>query len=131
MSKYPISDVYPRCGHPRFQRTYPDTIVAFKSDRICLECGTRYTPPTPRWAGVVFILLGLFFAWVLVSLILAMTFDRFLGVGDRGVSRGLVVGIVSGCVLAAAAVVYGVRAVRRKHRDKHKPPPGLSDGSDG
>jgi uncharacterized protein (DUF983 family) len=131
MSKYPISNVCPSCGHTRFQRTYPDTIIAFKSDRICLECGTRYTPATPRWAAVVFILLGFFFAWVLVSLILAITFDRFLAVGDRGVSRSLVVGIASAFVVVAAAVIYGVRIVTRKTRDNRKSPSGASDGSDG
>jgi len=42
--------------------------VAYAKDRICNECGTRYAPPTPRWAGWVFILIGIppFAVWMFV-----------------------------------------------------------------
>ena len=36
-----------------------EEFVAFASDRVCKSCDTRNTPPTPAWAGVVFILVGL------------------------------------------------------------------------
>lgn len=40
----------------------PETWVAFTSDRVCKACGTRYTPPTPVWAGILFIVGGLLLA---------------------------------------------------------------------
>ncbi len=33
-------------------------MVAFVNDRICKVCKTRYAPPTPRWAGTIFVLIG-------------------------------------------------------------------------
>jgi hypothetical protein len=56
---YPVSKVCPQCGHTEFRQTRPESWVAFGWDRICKSCNTRYTPPTPVWAGVVFILAGL------------------------------------------------------------------------
>ena len=59
MSKYPISQVCPKCGGGEYTKQRSEEFVAFTSDRVCGACGTRYTPPTPAWAGVVFILIGL------------------------------------------------------------------------
>jgi hypothetical protein len=39
----------------------PDRLIAFTSDRICDKCGIRYVPPTPRWAAIAFIVIGLLF----------------------------------------------------------------------
>lgn len=58
-NKYPISKACPACGDIKFNRVKPSTWVAFASDRICKDCGTRYTPPTPRWASFVFVIAGL------------------------------------------------------------------------
>ncbi|HZY90422.1 MAG TPA: hypothetical protein VFE78_36710, partial [Gemmataceae bacterium] len=54
-----MSRVCPDCGHAGFKGVRPNRLIAFTWDRVCKECGTRYTPPTPVWAGVVFILAGL------------------------------------------------------------------------
>jgi len=59
VSKYPISQVCPKCGGGEYTKQRSEEFVAFTSDRVCGACGTRYTPPTPAWAGVVFILIGL------------------------------------------------------------------------
>src|SRR5262245_44369460 len=58
---YPVSRVCPACGHAGFERVDPARWVSYGMDRVCRACGTRYTPPTPAWAGVVFVLIGLLF----------------------------------------------------------------------
>jgi hypothetical protein len=56
---YPVSRACPSCGGLGFRRMRPDRWVAFTQDRVCKACGTRYTPPTPIWAGIVLLLAGL------------------------------------------------------------------------
>jgi hypothetical protein len=58
-SRYPISEKCPQCGGSDFTIRQPETYVAFVCDRECKACQTRYTPPTPAWAGMLFILIGL------------------------------------------------------------------------
>ena len=65
---YPVSQNCPQCGSAAFKRVKPDAELAFASDRVCKECGTRYTPPTPAWARMVFVGLGLVFLVVGVAL---------------------------------------------------------------
>jgi hypothetical protein len=61
---YPVSRTCPKCGGAEYRRVAPQRLIAFVSDRVCKSCSTRYTPPTPGWAGVVFILVGLLLAGV-------------------------------------------------------------------
>src|SRR5258707_12385687 len=56
---YPISKVCPCCGGSEFGRAKPATKVAFTDDRVCKACGTRYTLPTPRWASILFVIIGI------------------------------------------------------------------------
>ncbi len=58
-SKYAVGQVCPACQNPEYKQVRPDRWIAFTWDRVCKACGTRYTPPTPLWAGVVFIIAGL------------------------------------------------------------------------
>lgn len=55
----PVSKVCPSCGGTRYTTRRPKATVAFISDRVCIDCNTRYSPPTPTWAGIVFLLAGL------------------------------------------------------------------------
>ena len=57
--KAPVSKVCPKCGGTKYTKRKPRATVAFVFDRVCSDCGTRYSPPTPTWAGVVFLLAGL------------------------------------------------------------------------
>jgi uncharacterized protein (DUF983 family) len=58
---YPVSAACPKCGNSRdFELRKPEKFIAFAPDRVCKACATRYTPPTPGWAGPVWIMLGLF-----------------------------------------------------------------------
>src|SRR5262245_21645232 len=61
-SGLPVSEACPACGGTQYRRVRPTTWVAFASDRVCSACNTRYTPPTPVWAGVLFIVAGLLLA---------------------------------------------------------------------
>jgi hypothetical protein len=61
MELYPIAQVCPHCGSDSFFRLAPKGRIAFANDRKCKDCGTRFTPPTPPWAGVLFICAGGFF----------------------------------------------------------------------
>jgi hypothetical protein len=57
--KAPVSKVCPKCGGTKYTKRKPRATVAFVFDRVCSDCGTRYAPPTPTWAGLVFLLAGL------------------------------------------------------------------------
>ncbi len=55
---FPVSAVCPQCGNKEYRRQRPQGWVAFAWDRVCIECGTIYSPPTPLWAAIVFLLAG-------------------------------------------------------------------------
>ncbi len=55
----PVSKVCPKCGSADHTKVKPEAVVAFAKDRICRQCSTRYTPPTPMWARPIFGILGL------------------------------------------------------------------------
>jgi len=101
---YPVSNVCPKCGNAAFKKRKPDKWIAFTADRVCTACQTRYTPPTPSWAGVVFMLVGLVLAGV-----------GFLGViigllrGAAGVPAMLCEGSVG--VIGVLAIVHGLRSL--------------------
>jgi hypothetical protein len=59
---YPVSSVCPSCGSADYEVRRPDRWVAFVSDRVCTACHQRYVPPTPKWAAIVFIFVGLILA---------------------------------------------------------------------
>jgi hypothetical protein len=55
---YPVSKDCPQCGSGKYTRRRPQGWVSFAWDRVCDECGNRYSPPTPLWGSVLFILTG-------------------------------------------------------------------------
>ena len=58
-SKYPIGSKCPACGSIQHKKVRSEAMIAFTQDRVCQNCSTRYTPPTPIWARSVFGVLGL------------------------------------------------------------------------
>src|SRR3954453_21378891 len=58
MASLPICTVCPRCGNEGFHQVKPRAWVYFKPDRLCTRCPTYYSPPTPRWAPVLFVVGG-------------------------------------------------------------------------
>ena len=66
-SARPVSrqqDLPPQCGSQELRKRRPKQLVCFTWDRVCKSCDTRYTPPTPVWAGFVFLAAGLLLAGV-------------------------------------------------------------------
>ena len=53
-----VGKVCPKCGHADYTRQRSQRWITFAHDRICTGCKTRYTPPTPIWAGILFVLVG-------------------------------------------------------------------------
>lgn len=56
---HPVSLVCPKCGANDYKAVRPSAMVAFTDDRVCNACSTRYTPPTPFWARLIFGAFGL------------------------------------------------------------------------
>lgn len=56
---FPVSKICPKCDCAEYDVERPIGWVAFAWDRVCKECGTRYTPPTRLWAAVTFLVVGL------------------------------------------------------------------------
>ncbi len=104
--RYPISRQCPACGGVNYRRRRPNRWIAFTADRVCNACGTRYSPPTPRWAGIVFILAGS----PLVGLGLFGFVQLFVN-GLIGLPGFLFEGLLG--LLGLLAVVHGVRSLTR------------------
>jgi hypothetical protein len=110
MTKCPISRKCPKCQGIDFKRVKPERPIAFTDDRECKSCGTRYTPPTPLWAAVVFIAIG-----VLILLV------DILGVGvyfARGGSFWFAlrtyIFVMMTLSTGVGCIVYGLRCIRRQ-----------------
>jgi hypothetical protein len=102
--RYPVGKVCPACGHARFERVDPQRWITFALDRICLACGTRYTPPTPAWAAGVMILAGL----VLVAGALVGAYFGLRAVDPVAL---VLVGLLG--VLGALALRHGIESLIR------------------
>jgi uncharacterized protein (DUF983 family) len=105
MSTYPVASSCPQCGSNDFTRVKVEGRVAFTDDRKCKACGTRYTPPTPAWAAVVFILLG-----ILITVVGAAF---FFFARKAVVVRDLVYGGIL-TVFGLSCIIYGIRCLRRR-----------------
>jgi hypothetical protein len=109
----------PKCGCPVFKKVKPRTVVAFGSDRKCVMCETRYVPPTPIWAGVVFAGLALLFgvvSLVAVPLALVALFQGAVTVRPGVFIAVLLPVITLGCVLQARNSFSKSRRVTRYYQ---------------
>jgi hypothetical protein len=112
MPGYPIGETCPKCSSSEYTTTPSDAAVSYAPDRICSKCGTRYTPPTPRWAAITFILAGV----ILIGL----------------VAYGFLTGSIGHIqkffltMMAFAAVGFGVVSLRQS---KQQPPAPSNDQS--
>lgn len=104
MSKRRVSKVCPTCGNTEFKKVRPKGWIAFIDDRKCLECGDVYTPPTPRWAGLCFIIMGILF---ILPLPLGVVVDVLTGrpAGLSCVCYSLL------ALLGGASFVHGIRSL--------------------
>ena len=104
-TRFPVSKVCPACGSTEFKQVRPNTWIAFSWDRVCKGCNTRYTPPTPIWAGIVFIVIGL----PLLSMSAVDIFIRLINgqmAGVAGIGCTALLGI-----LGLLAMIHGIRSL--------------------
>lgn len=97
---FPVGETCPGCGSTSFTRVPPERWVAFAKDRICNGCGMRYTPPTPVWAAIIFLVLGAVF-------ILGSVGNLLFAVSPR-ISPS-----IFGLLLGVAALSLGYRSLNR------------------
>jgi hypothetical protein len=109
-SRYPVSNFCPRCGKAPYTKTKPEGLVALANDRICLVCGTRFTPPAPVWHGYGFIALGVF---LLAVIPVSLLWRFFTG----GAASLLGIGVdVLFLAIGIAAISLGRRHLASKKR---------------
>lgn len=100
----PVGSVCLACGHAAFKGAASQKWVAYVHDRVCLACGTRYTPPTPAWARVAMTMVGL------ALLAVALVGGYFSAAAGDVIALGLE-GFFG--VLGALALRHGVRSLIR------------------
>jgi hypothetical protein len=101
---YPLGKVCPTCRSPEYTTTMATRWIAFQHDRVCKACRTRYTPPTPAWAAILFILIGSVF-------IVGMVFDWLLLIADLAGGRIHPARFI-GSAMTLALGTLGVWAIR-------------------
>jgi hypothetical protein len=127
METYPISSKCPNCGGIDFTTVRIERGIAFTDDRVCKGCGTRYTPPTPFWAAVLFVALGVLFLVGDLFVIGVFVYGMLFWERKPDLCFGLEAGFLGGACLAAGVtcVVYGFRCIRRlRGADKTPGEPG-------
>jgi len=81
-------------------------------DRICLACGTRYTPPDPPWAlAALWIAAGSFLA--LAGVILFDPFDILFG-WRSGQILAFRIAALACAILGIAVAISAVRKARQR-----------------
>jgi hypothetical protein len=110
----------PRCGASAFRRVKPDRLVAFADDRVCGACAARYTPPSPVWAGIAFMMCGLalpVLGLVLSSILFGDDLFSLPGLGCTGAFL----------VLSVVVFVGGVRELFRFEKQAPAGRPSLEE----
>lgn len=54
----PIAYDCPYCRNNEYTKIKPNKTIYWAKDRVCTLCQTRYTPPTPIWGSMLFLILG-------------------------------------------------------------------------
>ncbi len=118
----PVGRVCPQCGGKEYRPARSRSLISVAPDRLCLQCGTQYSLPTPRWAAMVFLLIGLVAAvgaiggaWVLRAAIEE-------GRGGRIFRAVLGMGIAA--AVAAGCVFKGLWALRHERPPATRSPAG-------
>jgi hypothetical protein len=111
MDQYPIASNCPQCGSVSFRRVRAERFLTFTDDRKCKDCGTRYTPPTPIWAAVLFIVLGCILTGGSVVWTVALVRSELNHPGLFSAVHFLpsVVGFFTGL----ACLIYGIRSLKK------------------
>jgi hypothetical protein len=108
MDQYPVARNCPECGSASYTRVKVERLIAFMDDRKCNECATRYIPPTPVWAAVVFIVVGFLLSGLGVFMIV-----RFMNMKQVNLEcscMGAVMLVLGG----VAPLIYGIRSLAKR-----------------
>jgi hypothetical protein len=108
MTKFPICRKCPNCHGSDFKRLKPKRPIAFTDDRECKSCGTRYTPPTPLWAAVLFLVIG-------VCILLVDMFAIWVGFvrgGTFWLALRVYVFLLMTLSTGVGCIVFGLRSIR-------------------
>ena len=106
----PLARQCPKCDGRRYRRVRPQARVAFVMDRVCLDCGARYSPPTPTWAAVVFVTAGILLAGVGLLDLLLLAGSRNTCAVPSMIVDGF---LIAGGVLAVRHGVLSMTGVRQ------------------
>ena len=113
---FPLGKVCPSCGSREYTRVAAKATISFASDRVCKGCGTRYTPPTPLWANIVFIVIGgamtLAFGLVCIPIALAL-----YNSGARNAPTASPMGLMcplSLCIVGLLSLSHGIKSILTK-----------------
>lgn len=103
----------PNCGKVRSKKVQPDTLIAFVSDRICLSCKTRYRLPTPLWAAIVFVVIGILMAGLaLMELVIRLLSTDFMGDLQKANPNAFLIGVdIVFLVVGGRMFYHGIRCL--------------------
>lgn len=99
---HPVSPVCPECGGTEYRAVRPDRLVAFRYDRVCRDCQTRYVTPTPPAGAVAMLIVG-------VVLVLLAGVECLVSLASD-VPLGMVCGVILG-ILGLLAAAHGIRSL--------------------
>jgi len=110
VGRYPVATSCPDCGCKEYRRVKVNRPVAFTDDRECIACGARYTPPTPVWAAVVFIVLG-----VLITAVGGTGVVFYLFLVEKSFIEGIHLGVSTSVTgIGVACTLFGIRSLRSR-----------------
>jgi hypothetical protein len=96
-----VSEACPNCGSREYKSVKATAMIAFADDRVCKQCSTRYTPPTPIWARFIFGAIGL--GAVAAGGVMAYDIVQGKHQGIFGLLTPIVIAVVGvGCLYKAA-----------------------------
>lgn len=106
----------PICDSDQYVCVAPDRQVAFTKDRVCQECGSKWQPATPRWAGWAFVALGTAFLLIAVlatRAFLAHSWHETSDLRMAGDVQTATIWSVIGYVVGGGAMRFGYRSLRQ------------------
>lgn len=99
----------PSCRYREFVRMPATSFVAFSKDYVCRRCVTRFPAPTPLWAAIVFMTVGVSAA--LIGLLIC-----YFSVPDLDTLVVLVGGSIASVGIRIAW--FGIKAMKSKDTNR-------------
>jgi hypothetical protein len=116
MESIPVSKICPSCGSDQFRKVRSKRRISFSDDRICLKCKTRFAPPTPRWAGILFVVFGaiVFITGSLLTVLSLLDIPNYSKPSGPTSNPLVVMALaIPMIVIGGASVAHGIRAISK------------------